>query len=169
MKKIGKIAVKVLALYFLVRFIGSIGNLISLVSVTLVDGENYSAEGLTSISITVLVNLLMVVLLWVFSEKIAKVIVGNKDEELQVHVNINYNEALKVSLKIVGTILIIFSMEEAILGIVNVIGINLSYYDARQSFVMLIELLFPFIKIGIGLMLLTSKKVQEKIGIIEES
>ncbi len=168
MKKFAEVAVRIFALYFFMKLVGSISSIVSLIGTMPDTGEEYLRSGIISIVLAVFVNTAMTVLLWVFSKKIARLIVGD-EEESQIHINLKYHDVLIVSIKVVGLILVIISIEEAIYGVVNMVGINMLIFDIRQSSMMLLNFLFPFIKIGMGVILITSNKLHEKIGIIKDS
>lgn len=168
MKKLAELVVKILALYFFVKLVGAIGGIIAVVSGMIGSGGGAFGSNIISIAIALIVNLAIVVFLWKFSEKIATLIVGSNEEELQLHIDLNFYEVLKISVKILGVIVIIMSLQEAVSGISGLIGFNMEFFAFRQNIAMILNLIFPFIKIGIGYLLVTNKKLHKKIGIVEE-
>ncbi len=162
MKDFTKVGIRIFSIYLFIKFINVFGNGISYYASSM----NYSGIDLgpvTKISILLTgIYLFFAVAMWIFSEPLAKIIIGESDN-VSLTFNINFEELMIVSLKIFGLILIITSLEGAMTEFIKLIGLNLDVFGIKDKLYFLIAFAFPYVKIILGIALISSKRIQKKI------
>jgi hypothetical protein len=154
MKSIVKVVIRIFSLYFGLKVILTISNLISYFGVEngLKDKSVYPDYRYYLLFITL--YLAIGIVLWTLNDRIADLIIPEEDSAKNLQININYRQLMYITLKIFGIILVISSVEPIFLAITNILDmrINLLYSPQKSYFIILF--LEPVIKLTVGSILI---------------
>ncbi len=167
MKKLAALMIKILALYSAVKAIGSLSAIVQ--SIPIMNSKNGMGTGNTFVLYfsPFIINLILSILLWGFSSKLANTIVTENSEFQVLNKTIDYNQLLTIAIKVVGVILVVMSLEEGLWGLVSLVNTPMDMMDFSQRFVLLFKKFYPFFQMIIGIVLVTNKGLHKMIGFKE--
>ncbi|MGM0411659.1 MAG: hypothetical protein ACQEQF_12975 [Bacillota bacterium] len=155
MKNISKVALRILAIYFLVEFLSSgFAQLIGIFRM----GQSIGYMMTTTIILTQLIKLLAALYLWFAAEIISDYLVDEKEEKLE---KIDYQKLQIIAYSVVAIVLLVINVP----GLLKYLLAYLSNRDGVMP-IMMRELIPEMVKVAIALwLLLDRKRIANKIGI----
>lgn len=162
MKTLAKIGVKLLSLYLVVQMMSSIGGIITYYTTTIQRGMGYEWSLMMAYVIVLVINFIAACLLWLGADLLAIQIVGSQ-EEAEVSYSVGYKELMDIALKIFGIIIVLISLNSAVQAPFKIAGIKLETFMMHERFSFLLSTLLPYLKIALGLALVFSKKLRNRI------
>ena len=163
MKKFTTVLIKLLSLYYLVKTIGSLSNIVYYLPMLMKTKPMSGNIGVFGLVFVFMVNAVICIVLWLLSSRISGVIVQDERNIDSVDIVLDYNSLLLIGIKIVGVILVILSIEEGVYEAISIFGVNLDRFDLVQRMTILLNLMFPFLKVIIGYMLIVNNKLHALI------
>ena len=91
MKDFAQVTVKIFSLYFMIKFIGSLGSMVTYVSALMNSKAGMRGQDVYGLVIALIASALLFILLWIFSERIASLITGKNEEDSHVRIDIDYS------------------------------------------------------------------------------
>ncbi len=155
MKNISKVALRILAIYFLVEFLSSaFPQVFGIFSM----GQSIGYMMTITIILTQLIKLVAALYLWFAEDKISNHLVNEKEEKLE---KIDYQKLQIVAYSVVAIVLLVITVPELLKYL-------LMYFSSRGGVmpIMMRELIPEVVKVVIALwLLLDRKRIANKIGI----
>lgn len=161
MRKLGKLLIRVLSLYYFIKAIILFKEIV-IFCVPGIKGANSALQtlGVNTLAyfiINFIVILGIAVLLWIYTDKIASAIIGN-DSNDSLNINVEYRELLSIVLLVLGIIIIIKTLPAFLAQIPYYFSSNFQGYDFNIRLIRFFEIFGPVLKLAIGIYLIVKNR-----------
>lgn len=163
MKKFAALMIKILALYFAVTAVSSLSTIIQTMSIMHTMENMGGGFSPTIYLMPFIFKVVICVLLWIFSNKIAHFMVDDVEWQAE-NSTIDYNKLLTIAIKVTGVLLVVMSLDDGLFGLVSLSSTPMNMLDFNAKFVLLVKTFYPFFQMIIGIVLVTSKRLHQMIA-----
>jgi len=160
MKVFTKVLLRIFAIYFGVKVILAIDQLVYLIGAGMKIDKEIVSYNVGNYLFTILLFGIIGLLLWVFSEQISNRIVTEEGND-SIQFNVTYKQLEGIIFRVIGLVLIILSIEPIMKEIIRLFLTDMNKYDMQQRFYLLISFMNPTIRMVIGLFLVFKKNEKE--------
>ncbi|GMQ56843.1 hypothetical protein AN1V17_12370 [Vallitalea sediminicola] len=166
MRKLGKLLIRVLSLYYFIKAIILFKEIIIL-CVPGIKRTNSALQNLgVNSSLYFIINFIVIlgiaVLLWIYTDKIVSAIIGN-DSNDSLNINVEYRELLSIVLLVLGIIIVIKTLPVLLTQIPYYFLGNSQGYTFNLRLIRFFEIFGPVLKLAIGIYLIVKNRMNKNV------